>query len=55
MELIARFSNDGRKIYFGTNQDDNWEIYVYDLDTEMQTRLTNNKEFDGDPRILKIE
>lgn len=53
MELIARFSNDGRKIYFGTNKDDNWEIYVYDFDAENQTRITNNKEFDGDPRILK--
>lgn len=55
MELIARFSNNGKKLYFGTNKDDNWEIYVYDLDTESQTRLTNNQEFDGDPRILKIK
>ncbi|MBT8231522.1 MAG: hypothetical protein HKO66_00695 [Saprospiraceae bacterium] len=53
MELIARFSNDGNKIFFGTNKDDNWEIYVYDIDTERQTRLTDNKEFDGDPRTLK--
>lgn len=53
MELIARFSNDGKKIYFGTNKDKNWEIYIYKLDTEKETRLTNNKEFDGDPRILK--
>jgi len=53
MELIARFSNDGNKIFFGTNKDNNWEIYVYDIDTERQTRLTVNKEFDGDPRTLK--
>lgn len=53
MELIARFSNDGNKIFFGTNKDNNWEIYVYDIDTERQTRLTDNKEFDGDPRTLK--
>ncbi|MEO1030478.1 MAG: hypothetical protein AAFX55_03685 [Bacteroidota bacterium] len=53
MELIARFSNGGKKIFFGTNKDGNWEIYVYDIGTERQTRLTNNKEFDGDPRILK--
>ena len=53
MELIARFSSDGNKIFFGTNKDANWEIYVYDLISENQTRLTNNEEFDGDPRILK--
>lgn len=53
MELIAHFSNDGNKIYFGTNKDANWEIYAYDLNSENQIRLTNNKEFDGDPRILK--
>ncbi len=55
MELIARFSNNGKKLYYGSNKDDNWEIYVYDLDTKSQTRLTNNQEFDGDPRILKIK
>ena len=53
MELIARFSNNGKKILYGTNKDDNWEIYAYNIDTEKQTRLTNNKAFDGDPRILK--
>ena len=55
MELIARFSNDGNIIFFGSNQDGNWEIYCYYSDTEKQTRLTNNKEFDGDPRILKLK
>ncbi len=55
MDLIARFSNDGKNIYFGTNKDGNWEIYIYNLDTEKQTRLTNNEAFDGDPRILKIK
>ena len=55
MDLIARFSNDGKNIYFGTNKDGNWEIYIYNLDTEKQTRLTNNEAFDGDPRILKTK
>jgi len=55
MELIARFSNDGKSIFFGSNQDGNWEIYRYNLETENQLRLTNNEEFDGDPRILKIK
>jgi len=53
MELIARFSNNGKVIYYGTNKDGNWEIYLYDLGTESETRLTNNKEFDGDPRVFK--
>lgn len=52
-ELIARFSKNGKKLYYGTNKDGNWEIYSYDLETEKQSRLTNNAEFDGDPRILK--
>lgn len=53
IELIVRFSKYGKKLYYGTNKDGNWEIYSYDLETEEQTRLTNNDEFDGDPRILK--
>ncbi|MFY7672061.1 TolB family protein [Tenacibaculum sp. MEBiC06402] len=55
IELIARFSHDGNKIFFGTNQDDNWEIYFYNSDTEKQTRLTTSNEFDGDPRVLKYK
>ena len=54
MELIARFSNDGKKIFFGTNKDENWEIYAIDLETENQVRLTSNTEFDGDPRVFKF-
>ena len=53
MELIARFSNDGKTIYYGTNQDGNWEIYAFDTITEKQTRLTEHNAFDGDPRIFK--
>ena len=52
-ELIARFSNNGRSVYYGSNKDGNWEIYAYDMETEEQIRLTNNAEFDGDPRMLK--
>ncbi|QCK15711.1 TolB family protein [Mangrovivirga cuniculi] len=53
MELIARFSSDGNDIFYGSNKDGNWEIYSYNLNSETHTRLTNNKEFDGDPRVLK--
>lgn len=53
MELISRFSKDGKSLFYGTNKDGNWEIYSYQLETENKTRLTNNKEFDGGTRILK--
>lgn len=53
MELIARFSTNGKDIFYGSNKDGNWEIYSYNLETKDHYRLTNNKEFDGDPRIFK--
>lgn len=53
MELIARFSNDGNMLFYGSNKDGNWEIYAYNIETQMHSRLTNNQVFDGDPRILK--
>lgn len=52
-ELIAKWSGDGRSIYFGSNKDDNWELYLYDINKEKTTRLTDNESFDGDPRVLK--
>ena len=55
MELIARFSRDGKQIFYGTNKDNNWEIYVYNLETQSEIKLTHNNEFDGDPRILKMK
>jgi TolB protein len=55
MELIARFSNDGKKLFYGTNKDGNWELYAYDLNTKKHIRLTNNNDFDGDPRFLKYK
>lgn len=53
MDLIARFSNDGKTIYYGSNKDGNWEIYSFDIENKKLTRLTKNNEFDGDPRVLK--
>ena len=50
-ELIARWSNDQKSIYFGSNMDGNWELYAYDLKTKTIKRLTNNESFDGDPRV----
>jgi hypothetical protein len=34
------FSPDGRRLLFITNRHTNWEIYVLDLDSRMQTRVT---------------
>jgi Tol biopolymer transport system component len=50
-ELIARWSGDMNKIYFGSNKDGNWELYYYDLKSKKEVRLTNDEGFDGDPRI----
>lgn len=50
-ELIARWSSNQKSIYFGSNEDGNWELYSYELKNERIKRLTNNESFDGDPRI----
>ena len=51
-ELIGRWSNDGKHIYYGSNKDGNWELYRYDLKGQSHHRLTNNDAFDGDPRVI---
>ena len=51
-ELIARWSSDQKRIYYGSNKDGSWEIYSYDLKEEEISRLTNNNSFDGDPRVF---
>ncbi|MEO0896419.1 MAG: hypothetical protein AAFY71_08485 [Bacteroidota bacterium] len=51
-DLIARWSLDGERIYYGSRQDNNWDIYSYDMKTRERTRLTKHQEFDGDPRIF---
>ena len=51
-ELIARWSTDGKAIYFGTNRDENWEIYSYNLKDKTVKNLTNNDGFDGDPQLF---
>lgn len=50
-DLIGRWSSDGKRVLYGSNKDGNWEIYSYKIDDKSTTRLTNNKAFDGDPRI----
>lgn len=50
-ELIARWSGDQKRIYFGSNKDGNWELYSYQVNNKVIKRLTNNDSFDGDPRV----
>ncbi|MEL6673413.1 MAG: hypothetical protein AAFR61_14510 [Bacteroidota bacterium] len=50
-ELIARWSRDSKRIYFGSNPDDNWDLFVYELESQETTQLTQEAGFDGDPRI----
>ena len=49
-ELIARWSKNGRYLYFGGNETGDWEIYRFDTNTNQTLRITKNKAFDGDPR-----
>ena len=50
-ELIARWSTKDNVIYYGGNDDGNWEIYKYDLTNNITVRLTFDENFDGDPRV----
>ena len=50
-ELIGRWSKHHKRIYFGSNADGNWEIYGYILKKGTMKRLTENDQFDGDPRV----
>ena len=52
-ELIARWSADGKQVYFGSNTDGNWELYQYTINEKSTKRITNNEAFDGDPRVFK--
>jgi Tol biopolymer transport system component len=37
-----RLSIDGKKILFQTNQTGHWQIAIYNMDTKLQTRVTND-------------
>jgi len=41
-------SPDGRSLALTILRDDNWDIWVYDLEREVPTRLTFNEGYDGD-------
>jgi Tol biopolymer transport system component len=43
-----RLSPDGRHLSVSVLRDDNWDIWVYDLERDVSTRLTFDEGYDGD-------
>ena len=43
-----RLSLDDRKLSLSVLRDDNWDIWVYDLERDVSTRLTFGEGYDGD-------
>jgi serine/threonine-protein kinase len=43
-----RLSPDGTRLSLTVLRDDNWDIWVYDLDRDVSTRLTFSDGYDGD-------
>lgn len=48
-ELIAEFSPSGDKIVYGGIAEDDWEVFIKDLDSGKITRVSYSKGFDGAP------
>ncbi len=43
-----KLSPDGRRLSLTVLRDGNWDVWIYDLDREVATRLTFNEGYDGD-------
>jgi serine/threonine-protein kinase len=43
-----KLSPDGRRLALTVLRDGNWDVWVYDLEREVATRLTFNEGYDGD-------
>jgi TolB protein len=43
------WSPDGRQLAYAANRGNNWDIYLYDLNTRENTRLTFGAEFEAGP------
>jgi Tol biopolymer transport system component len=44
-----RLSPDGRSLVVSVQRDGNWDVWVYDLDREVATRITFGERYDADP------
>jgi len=42
-------SPDGRSLVVSVQRDGNWDVWVYDLDREVATRITFGERYDADP------
>lgn len=48
-EAFGRFSKDGSKIIYQSNQNGNWDIFEYDVVNEMTRQLTNTPHHEENP------
>lgn len=48
-EAFGRFSKDGNKIIYQSNQNGNWDIFDYDLVSQTTTQLTNSPYHEENP------
>jgi len=52
LDAYPNWSPGGRKIAFSSKRDGNWEIYVIDLETKEQRRLTHNSLLDTLSKVV---
>ncbi|MDX1520205.1 MAG: DPP IV N-terminal domain-containing protein, partial [Anaerolineae bacterium] len=43
------YSPDGTRLAYASRRDRNWDVYVLDLQTGRETRLTDSPHYDGAP------
>jgi len=48
-EAFGRYSSDGSKIIYQSYQNDNWDIYEYDIINDMTNQLTNTLHHEENP------
>jgi TolB protein len=44
------WSPDGRSLAFASRRDGNWDLFIYDLNADVTTRMTFGLEFEGGPQ-----
>jgi serine/threonine-protein kinase len=44
-----RLSPDGRRLAVSVQRDDNWDVWVYDIERDVATRVTFGERYDADP------